>query len=1011
MSRSVSMLRLCVLLLLWPAFSREFHEEAKGALKIETLSWHRKKLQKSVQVLPEDDEDEQHSFRNEVDHGEERRLTERLQRLEALWDRPSYRMRRFNLTVDAGEHPCFAGFKSMIRDTDRCQGWQRSYVSKGQKQMFQNTGVSRWSNFTLQDVVGGYVNVWLEDGSSDVHNDVAVKAAEIYTNSLGAEELKPTKDTASWMEQECKVMGQMPFMYSCSNKINVLVQKCGFDNAFVMSSDYLVNYPAPVNNKSRPNNDIIFYLCHELVDGNPNPYAVANTFAHELAHVIQGGFGSSSGVMMEGGATWLEGNLLKLAPRPMVYAWGFRDWNRINAAHIYAQTKRTNARKFYQIHAMLLTYLSQDALLGDQGSSALQNYETFSQDLAPFGQRTYDYFLQFVGKDRPRDFSPHVLEVTSVEHPFGEVLLNFRLALASQCINEAKKRPSDVKYLMPEQLRDRPFWDCTSFPTFSPEAGSASHEGLDLHYGGAGIYRLASARDATVRIDAKADWQLRTKVLAAGDGIQPAEVRELRPGEAATFSGEREIFVVQVNVDPEGETLSRADKGNVWHQDDCQKLEPGCSGKAWTVAKNGFYPNNAAEGLRSPMITLPEARNLTMNFKAWWRLEAVEGGFMSKTENGCSIDGWDGVQVRLHVYSDPSADEHANGIEVVVLEPEGGYDNRTKDAIAAFGNVGIRAPYSQSYVKDCKSMDGWTGSSPSGFTLQNFSLEKYAGKHARIEVVFASDSGTVMSGFWLKDLEVKGDGKVLFNRTEDLYGSAFVYSIQAGTTGSAGVPVVVQYPDGYEADVALQKRSVTRKAAWSASWTPGPLRQTYLGWSYESPVVDTKTLKLRPQQEACLQLKAPFRGVPKVATLFTLVDKVGIRSVTLQGRTSDARPLGNAMTSPSEGVTDPGVHRFHIKEWPVLEAGERFFFCVSTGDVEHLLTDTSASQPFLHLPLTNVAATTRDEAGWMVLREDGKEIPADELQNLWLEHRITLRVEFQEVQSRRLRGTSPNQFI
>ena len=28
---------------------------------------------------------------------------------------------------------------------------------------------------------------------------------------------------------------------------------------------------------------------------------------------------------------------------------------------------------------------------------------------------------------------------------------------------------------------------------------------------------------------------------------------------------------------------------------------------------------------------------------------------------------------------------------------------------AAFGNVGIRAPYSQSYVKDCKSMDGWTG--------------------------------------------------------------------------------------------------------------------------------------------------------------------------------------------------------------------------------------------------------------------------------------------------------------
>lgn len=58
----------------------------------------------------------------------------------------------------------------------------------------------------------------------------------------------------------------------------------------------------------------------------------------------------------------------------MVFAWGFRDWNRINAAHIYAETKSENARKlrgfevekplclrFYQIHAMLLTYLSQDS--------------------------------------------------------------------------------------------------------------------------------------------------------------------------------------------------------------------------------------------------------------------------------------------------------------------------------------------------------------------------------------------------------------------------------------------------------------------------------------------------------------------------------------------------------------------------------------------------------------------------------------------------------------------------
>jgi len=1000
------------ILLLSVALGREQHEEARGELKIETYSWHGKTLKKTLQIQPEDQDDVSKAI--QAVHEEappadgSRRMTQRLQ-LDALWDRPTYRMRRFNFTAAPGGHACFAGFKSMMQHTDRCRGWQRVYPTKGTKQLFFNTGANKESNFTLQDVVAEHINVWVEENSTELHRDVALKAAEIYSNALGTEELKPTPDTQSWMEQECKVMGQMPFMYSCSNRINVLVQSCGFDNAFVMSSDYLVNYPAPVNNKSNNNNDIIFYLCQELVDGNPNPYAVANTFAHELAHVIQGGFGSSSGVMMEGGATWLEGNLLNLAPRPMIYAWGFRDWNRINAAHIYAQSKKTNARKFYQIHAMLLTYLSQEALLGDRGSSALQNYETFSEDLAPFGRRTYDYFLQFVGKDQPGAFDPLELEVNSVEHPFGEVLLNFRVALAAQCINEASKRPTEPRYWMPENLRDRPFWDCTSFPTFGPTEGAAQHEGLELHYGGAGIYRLALAADATVQVDPSADWQLRTKVLAAGHAGGPAEVRELRPGETASFQGEREIFVVQVNVDPEGETLSRADKGSVWNQDICEKLQPGCVGKAWTTSKNGFYPSLAAEGLRTPMLKLPEAKNLTLSFQAWWQLEGVDGGFFSKTENGCEIDGWDGVQVRLHVYSDPTADAHSHGEQVVVLEPHGGYDNRSHHVIAALGNVGIRAPYTKSYAKDCKSLDGWTGSSPhDGFAVQNFSLEKFAGEYARVEVVFASDSGTVMSGFWLKDLEVKSNGQVVFNQTESLYGSTFVYSIPAGTMGSAGVPVVVQYPDGFEADVGLKKASVTRRGAWSATWSKGQLRRAYVGWSYESPILETKTMKLQPNQEACLQLRAPFRGKPSVATLFTLVDKIGIRSVTLTGRdTQRMASLGTAVTSPSLGVTDPGVHRFHLSGWPTLEAGELFFLCVSTGDVESLMTDPSSSSPFLHLPLTNVAAVTQDEPGWMLLRQDGKEVPADELSNLWLEHRITLRAEFVEdaPPSRRLRGS------
>lgn len=70
-----------------------------------------------------------------------------------------------------------------------------------------------------------------------------------------------------------------------------------------------------------------------------------------------------------------------------------------------------------------------------------------------------------------------------------------------------------------------------------------------------------------------------------------------------------------------------------------------------------------------------------MDFQAWWQLEAVEGGFMSKTEYGCDLDGWDGAQLRVHLYSTPHAEQHAHGEEVVVLEPHGGYDNRSNDAI------------------------------------------------------------------------------------------------------------------------------------------------------------------------------------------------------------------------------------------------------------------------------------------------------------------------------------------
>ena len=74
----------------------------------------------------------------------------------------------------------------------------------------------------------------------------------------------------------------------------------------------------------------------------------------------------------EAGAVWLEGPLLGLPPRPMVWGWGFDDWNRILAAHVFATTRALNSRKFYQILGLLMAYLSQEELLGIAATAALQ---------------------------------------------------------------------------------------------------------------------------------------------------------------------------------------------------------------------------------------------------------------------------------------------------------------------------------------------------------------------------------------------------------------------------------------------------------------------------------------------------------------------------------------------------------------------------------------------------------------------------------------------------------------
>jgi len=980
--------------------AHEGHDESEHGrpLQVETFEWFGgNRVVKTAQDVQPLDACEEHSHQgghqkqakskthSHLNHRNQRRIsesnteaaTENAMMISALWDRPAWRDHRLDLKAAEGEHPCFAGWKYMIESTNRCNGWTRQYPEVGGQVTFKNTGVYRYSKFTLKAVVAGNVNVWVEEGSTALHEDIAIKAANIYTNQYDIEELKPAEGSNSWMEHECKIMGSMPFMYTCSNRINILVQECNVENAWVMSSDYLRNFPDPANADSPANHDIVFYMCQEMLDGTPNPYAAANTFAHELAHVIQGGFGSSFTAMTEGGATWLEGPLLNLPPRPMVYAWGFQDWNRINAAHLYANTVPTNSRKFYQIHSMFLTYLSQPELLGDKAASALQNYESFEDANVPFGRAAYDYYLTYLGRPQPSTFEPVILNATDVFNSFATALLDYRVAIASQCILEAANRPTEARYNMPAKLQEHPYWDCSSYPTYWSAEQTTVEGGVDtqIHYGGAAIARLATPAGATISMGADADPYVRTKILAsaAPSSGHAAVVSELRPGQSLTLEGgARDIYVVQVNVDPAGELLGPNDRNQLWKKGThgCQghSSSSPCRGNAWraTGAHGRNYPADSHWGLRSASFAIPaSATNAKLTFDAMWDLEDSEGGG-ERVGSGCSGTGYDGVQVRLHVMQANS--DKINRTEVIV--PVDGYDSAVCIALAASA---LAIPGA-----DCSSYQGWLGSTLNAdethldWTNQEFSLAKYAGETVKVEIIFASDGSVGGQGFWMTNMKAKTGNTVLFREGHGQETSMETYyysaSTPAGSKGRVdGVPVVAQLPDGYEYDQSMSKDQ-TRSAAWTASWaTPEATSEAararaHLGWSYRADTHATKSARLHPSQEACLTLQAPFKGSVDSATLFLLVDKMGVGAVSLSMRSAESPHNlltgSEVMTSASPSVEDPGTHRFKYSgSGPVLEENELFLMCIGIAEIKTLPADDTGSLPFLHMPLLPLETT------------------------------------------------------
>mmetsp|Transcript_81275 Transcript_81275/g.263563 ORF Transcript_81275/g.263563 Transcript_81275/m.263563 type:complete len:975 (-) Transcript_81275:413-3337(-) len=893
----------------------------------------------------------------------------------------------------------------MIEGTDRCTHFRREYPPVGSKVAFHNPIFGEMRNFTLHEVVAGNINVWAGPKSTPANVEVALKAAHIYANTYDISELRPVPESSSWMDHECKVFGAMPFMYTCSNRINMLLLECGFENAFVMSGDYLRNFPGPATNESIANHDIVFYMCNDILEADPNPYAAANTFAHELAHVIQGGFGHTFDTMTEGGATWLEGALLRLPPRPMVYAWGFRDWNEINAAHFYANTKELNARKFYQIHAMFLTYLMQDELLGTAFTSALQTYATFNNDDQPWGRSAYDYFLGRMGKSEPTSFHPVQLDTNSVDYPFADALVNYHVAIAAACIKDGARRPTQAEYLLPAHVRGRPYWDCSSYPTFwSAEFGaSVVNASRKMHYGGAAVYRLAMPQGATISVAPDADPEVRTKVLAAGDEHgTSAEVHELRPGESVVLGGyAREVFVVQVNVDPKGEVISEAEVDPLWRHTTVD------GERAWMMAgaqEGEEYLPDVVQGLLTPVLRVPAYGTASVDFQAWWDLEAesVDG---SKVRSGCYAKGYDGLQVRIHSYEDGVDASDLDAAKIQVVRPEGGYGSGPggEAAIHAFSDGGI---YGADEV--CSNFEGWTGKSSGASTVaKNVSLDAFAGKQIRIEFLFVSDGGTGGKGFLLRNIHVSG-ANPLHELDDSMWVRAYIKAPPPGGTRGpiTGVPVVTGFPKGYAPDRSLMKNAITREAPWSASWEQSPsdqlatLRREWLGWSYSAPSEDTTTAQLHPEQEACMLLKAPFTGAVQSATLFTLVDKIGITAVSLTLRSPKAPfsvlPGFATMLSESLEVEDKGTHRFDVgsaSAAPLLQ-GTPFLICIGIGSTRELVSDVGL-EPFLHLPVTEVpSAGLEGQAGatFLLCTLNSSTSGLDP----WVGHSLTLRAEFVE---------------
>jgi len=743
-------------------------------------------------------------------------------------------------------------------------------------------------------------NIWANSDVKEKHIKLMTAALKIADNLDNKTNLIPNGPYRaggnSWLQEMCYIGGRVPFWLTCSDKINVIIKKCGENNAYVSDVEIATNFPKPAN-ESQTEYDNIYYQCLEMLDAEPVG-SIAITAIHEIAHVLQHGFGQAGSPTTEGGATYMEGQAIGLPLRPMVYSYGFDDWNKLLAANIFDKRKPTTARKFYQLFQMWMVYLQ--TAVGKDLLMNIWQYRLRSNDLQ--GQEIYDYFIQrgladAVDKGK---LLPKQVEQDKTNR-FINLWSKFKVALAGSCLDS---KPKDRDYRLDIAA---PYWDCGSFKTYNGYDVKSMSEQSSLAYGGNSVVRLMNVRDPVIKVPSNPNIQ--TSIISERQG-SPEWLVVNPTNSSHTLSGYfSNVYVVQTNVDPMGDVVNAAET-TIWRRTKigAEKHE----GKAWHNALDGKnYLMNQAAALRTKLLKVPENGRLSFDLK--YKLEGADQPGSDK----CQPNGYDSLQLRLWL----------NG-KVHVLQPNG------------------KPEYSSSHVfkkyfsKDdqnikCEHFLGW--SDRHSWVTVRVDMRSFRREKVMIEFLFLSDDVIANKGVWLDNLKL---GNQVIDNGDDIIGltekSYLKFSNPTKIEKFTKIPYLVSRSDGRipdKFDLKLDEKSLSSvSATFDAGLQRSSVRWTGGGFSTPFPqtgkTVDLKSAFITPGTEVHNKFKAVAGAEIKEVVLFvSYVSDIQQLKIRLQQKGKTIGSSVKQFKTPQYAVD--GIQRFVFNPPLKLSSSNKFSVIIS----------------------------------------------------------------------------------